>query len=213
VPSARLVTTLQGAAAAVKQKRDALVVARAQARTYLGQVSSQKASIGAAVARQQHIFATAKATVRRIQKEEAVAAARAAAAASGTTWRNPRLIPPEPWGRGHPEVIAVARKYLGIPYVYAAADPKVGFDCSGLVMYCYAQIGIILPHYSGFQQNMGTPVPMNALIPGDLVFMGYPVSYHVALYAGPGQVIQAPYTGAVVSYGSLAGFQYAVRLP
>ena len=79
-------------------------------------------------------------------------------------------------------------------------------------MYCYAQIGISLPHYSGYQQNMGTPVPMNALIPGDLVFMGYPVSYHVALYAGNGQVIQAPYTGAVVSYGSLAGFQYAVRL-
>ena len=78
-------------------------------------------------------------------------------------------------------------------------------------MYCYAQIGIQLPHYSGFQQNLGTPVPMTALIPGDLVFMGYPVSYHVALYAGNGQVIEAPYTGAVVSYGSLAGFQYAVR--
>ncbi len=60
---------------------------------------------------------------------------------------------------------------------------------------------------------MGTPVPMNALIPGDLVFMGYPVSYHVALYAGGGQVIEAPHTGDVVRYDSVAGFQYAVRLP
>jgi len=208
-----LVGTLHHAEAAVAQKRASLVVARAQARTYLTAVATKKADIESAVAQQQHIFATAKAVVRRIQKEEAAAAARAAAAAMGTVWRNPRAIPPGPWGNGHPEVIAIARKYLGIPYVYAAADPSVGFDCSGLVMYCYAQIGIQLPHYSGFQQNMGTPVPMNALIPGDLVFMGYPVSYHVALYAGNGQVIQAPYTGAVVSYGSLGGFQYAVRLP
>jgi cell wall-associated NlpC family hydrolase len=77
----------------------------------------------------------------------------------------------------------------------------------------YEQIGISLPHYSGYQMNLGTPVPMTALIPGDPVFIDYPVSHRVALYAGNGQVIQAPYTGAVVSYGSLAGFQYAVRLP
>jgi cell wall-associated NlpC family hydrolase len=229
-----MVSELARAAALVQAKRDALVVARSRARAYFVQASAKKASIQSAVARQQHIFATAKATVQRIQKEEAAAAARAEAAAraaakardlAGATnpagagsyqpssaGQNPRPIPPPPYPPGHPEVIAIARKYLGIPYVYGAADPSVGFDCSGLVMYCYAQIGISLPHYSGYQQNMGTPVPMNALIPGDLVFMGYPVSYHVALYAGNGQVIQAPYTGAVVSYGSLAGFQYAVRL-
>jgi cell wall-associated NlpC family hydrolase len=80
-------------------------------------------------------------------------------------------------------------------------------------MYCYAQIGIQLPHYSGFQQNLGVPVPMDALIPGDLVFMGYPVSYHVALYAGGGQVIEAPHTGDVVKYWPVSSFQYAVRLP
>jgi cell wall-associated NlpC family hydrolase len=97
--------------------------------------------------------------------------------------------------------------------VYGAANPAVGFDCSGLVMYCYAQIGIHLAHYSGYQQNEGTPVSMSDLKPGDLVFMGYPVSYHVALYAGGGQVIEAPYTGAVVRYSSVSSFQYAVRIP
>jgi cell wall-associated NlpC family hydrolase len=97
--------------------------------------------------------------------------------------------------------------------VYGAADPRVGFDCSGLVMYCYAQIGITLPHYSGYQQNMGVPVPMNALIPGDLVFIGYPVSHHVALYYGGGLVIEAPHTGDVVKYSSVSRFEYAVRLP
>ena len=80
-------------------------------------------------------------------------------------------------------------------------------------MYCYAQIGISLAHYSGDQQHEGMPVSMNALIPGDLVFEGYPVSYHVALYAGGGQVIEAPHTGDGGLLRSLSRFQYAVRIP
>ena len=94
---------------------------------------------------------------------------------------------------------AIAAKYLGIPYLYGGASPSTGFDCSCFVMYVYAQIGIGLPHYSGAQQQMGTPVPMNALQPGDLVFMGYP-AYHVGIYVGGGMVIHSPHTGAVVSY-------------
>ena len=116
-------------------------------------------------------------------------------------------------GAGHPEVIAIARHYLGVPYKYGGASPQTGFDCSGFVMYCYAQIGISLPHYSGAQQNMGVRVPMNALIPGDLVFRGMPVSYHVGMYAGGGVVIHSPHTGAVVSYESVLGWDFAVRLP
>jgi len=75
-----------------------------------------------------------------------------------------------------------------------------------------AQIGIQLPHYSGYQQNLGVPVPMDELIPGDLVFKGYPTSYHVGLYAGGGSVIEAPHTGDVVRYDTIAGWMYAVRL-
>jgi cell wall-associated NlpC family hydrolase len=115
-------------------------------------------------------------------------------------------------GAGHPEVIAIAKHYLGIPYKYGGASPATGFDCSGFVMYCYAQIGISLPHYSGYQQNMGTPVPMTALVPGDLVFRGRPVSYHVGMYAGGGLTIHSPHTGDVVRFAPLAGWEYAVRL-
>lgn len=116
-------------------------------------------------------------------------------------------------GAGHPEVIAIARHYLGIPYRYGGASPQTGFDCSGFVMYCYAQIGISLPHYSGAQQNCGVRVPMNQLVPGDLVFRGVPVSYHVGMYAGGGVVIHSPHTGAVVSYESVSGWDFAVRIP
>ena len=212
----RIVTNVSRYEATVQQKHDVLARARVEARRLVTQVTNEKAGIEGQIAARQHVLDGAKAEVKKIQHQEAVAEARAAAAAAaamGTVWRNPRGIPAGPAGNGHPEVIAIARKYLGIPYVYGAADPSVGFDCSGLVMYCYAQIGIQLPHYSGYQQNMGVPVPMNALRPGDLVFMGYPVSYHVALYAGGGQVIEAPYTGAVVRYSSVSSFQYAVRIP
>jgi len=220
----RIVDEVHAAADAVKLKRDQAVADRAQARTLVAQVKAKKDGIAAAVAQRQHILDTAKAEVKKIQHEEAVAAAKAAAAAraaaaaaAAATRSGPTAwIHPQPGvnpGNGHPEVVAIARKYLGIPYVYGAANPAVGFDCSGLVMYCYAQIGISLAHYSGYQQNEGVPVSMSALIPGDLVFMGYPVSYHVALYAGGGQVIEAPYTGAVVRYSSVSSFQYAVRIP
>ena len=220
----QIVDAVRTATDAVKQQHDQLLVERTAARTLEAEAKARKESVAAGVARRQHILQSAKAEVATIEREQAAAAAAAARAAEAASASRsssssdpgaaysggsyPGLKLP-----GHPEVIAIARRYLGVPYVYGGASPSTGFDCSGLVMYCYAQIGIHLLHYSGDQQNEGLPVPMNDLIPGDLVFMGYPVSYHVALYAGNGQVIQAPYTGQVVSYGSLAGFQYAVRIP
>ncbi len=92
-----------------------------------------------------------------------------------------------------------------MPYVYGGATPA-GFDCSGLTMYCYAQVGVYLPHGATLQQKMSTPVPLHALQPGDLVFFGSAsYSYHVGIYTGSGQMIHAPHTGAVVSYGSISG--------
>ena len=110
-----------------------------------------------------------------------------------------------PGGSGHSTVVGIAQRYLGVPYVYGGASPS-GFDCSGLTMYCYAQIGIGLSHGATDQQHASTPVPLNALQPGDLVFFGNAsYSYHVGIYVGGGSMIHAPHTGAVVSYGSIGG--------
>ncbi len=112
---------------------------------------------------------------------------------------------PDPGGSGQSAVVAIAQRYLGVPYVYGGASPS-GFDCSGLAMYCYAQIGIGLSHGATDQQRASTPVPLSALQPGDLVFFGGPsYSYHVGIYVGGGSMINAPHTGAVVSYGSISG--------
>lgn len=93
-------------------------------------------------------------------------------------------------------VIYTAMQYIGVPYLWGGASPS-GFDCSGLVMYVFAQHGVKLPHYSGYQFKMGTPVPVEDLQPGDCVFFGNPV-HHVGIYAGGGYFIHAPRTGDFV---------------
>ena len=78
----------------------------------------------------------------------------------------------------------------GDPYVWGAAGPS-SFDCSGLVLWAYAKVGISLPHFTGDQWNMGVHVGRNQLQPGDLVFF-YPDIGHVGLYIGNGLMVDAP---------------------
>jgi cell wall-associated NlpC family hydrolase len=116
-----------------------------------------------------------------------------------------------PTGTIGQKAVSIAERYLGIPYVWAGADPT-GFDCSGLVMYVYAQLGIQLTHYTGSQIHQGTPVPRGALLAGDIVFF-YPeggVPGHEGMYVGNGMFIHAPHTGDVVKISSLDDPTYAL---
>ena len=99
-----------------------------------------------------------------------------------------------------------ARKHLGTPYVYGGAAPG-GFDCSGLVQYCYKVAGVTLPRTTSEQINTGTSVSQASLQVGDLVF---PSSGHVGLYTGNGKFIHAPKTGDVVKEANVYAF-YAGR--
>ncbi len=94
------------------------------------------------------------------------------------------------------QVIATAKQYLGVPYVWGGTDPS-GFDCSGFVGYVYRSVGISLPRVSSAQQNAGTRISVSQVQPGDLVFQGSP-AHHVGIYIGGGQYIHAPQTGDVV---------------
>jgi len=97
--------------------------------------------------------------------------------------------------RGAAMNIALAQR--GKPYVWAAAGPS-SFDCSGLVVYAYAQAGMPgLPHYTGTQQTMGVSVPRGQEQPGDLVFFGSP-AHHVGIYVGNGLMVDAATFGTVV---------------
>ncbi len=123
----------------------------------------------------------------------------------------PIQLPPTDGSIGA-QAVSISMQYLGIPYVWGGASPS-GFDCSGLTMYVYAQVGVGLSHYTGSQWNEGARVPYDQLIPGDLVFFR-PDLGHMGMYIGGGQYINAPQTGDVVKISSMASrddFQGGVR--
>jgi cell wall-associated NlpC family hydrolase len=84
----------------------------------------------------------------------------------------------------------------GDPYVWGGAGPSV-FDCSGLVMWAYAQVGISLPHFTGAQWGVGEHVSRSQLQPGDIVFFFADIS-HEGMYIGGGLMIDAPTQGVPV---------------
>lgn len=98
----------------------------------------------------------------------------------------------------------------GVPYSWGGGNAAgasrgidsgantVGFDCSGLMLYMFAGVGIKLDHYSGSQYNAGRKVPSSQMRRGDMIFYGPNASQHVAMYLGDGQMLEAPYTGSVV---------------
>lgn len=98
-----------------------------------------------------------------------------------------------------------ALSMLGVRYVWGGASPG-GFDCSGLVVWAYAQVGVSLPHYTGALWNAGVPVSYDQLQPGDLVF--FHGLGHVGIYIGGGQMVHAPHTGDVVKISDISSGYY-----
>ena len=88
-------------------------------------------------------------------------------------------------------MVETAAAYMGIPYVWGGSKPSTGMDCSGFVRYVFKQHGVILPHYSGYQAQMGVPVDLADIQPGDLLAFGFPV-HHVGIYIGDGLFIHTP---------------------
>jgi cell wall-associated NlpC family hydrolase len=188
--------------------------------TTIGHLQAQEA------AREQRLKAEAEARLRaQLQAQAAAQAAAAQAAAAqptapptgsssgGVVVPPPVNIPVGSPGVGHPQAASIALQYLGIPYVWGGASPS-GFDCSGLVMYVYAQLGISLPHYTVAQWSSTIPISQSEMQPGDLVFFNG--LSHVGIYIGNGQFVDAPHTGSVVridSLGNFGGFDGARRVP
>jgi peptidoglycan DL-endopeptidase CwlO len=100
----------------------------------------------------------------------------------------------------------------GKPYLWGAAGPD-SFDCSGLIVWAYAQEGISLPHYTGSLWNDGEHISRDNLEPGDLVFFDADIS-HVGIYLGNGLMVDAPHSGSVVRVEAVWWGQYvgAVRI-
>jgi peptidoglycan DL-endopeptidase CwlO len=215
---------LQATQAALQQQQAAATTARDQLQSYenqaatldaqyKGTLASVNSQIQTIVAAEQVAAAAAAKAAATAQFNAKVAAAQklqataqtvsqtsggnsgksSASAATAVLTSTP---PPVPAGVGG--AIAAAEGELGVPYVWGGSSPA-GFDCSGLIMWSYARAGISLPRTSGAQYAATTHISLADIQPGDLLFYGPGGSDHVSMYIGGGTMIEAPYTGAVVS--------------
>ncbi|WP_460697969.1 C40 family peptidase [Nocardia thraciensis] len=106
--------------------------------------------------------------------------------------------------------LGLAQTQAGKPYVWGATGPDT-YDCSGLALWAFRQVGIMLPRTTWQQAEAGSAVPLGALQPGDIVVVNNDGS-HEGIYAGGGQLLNAHSPGVGVVMTPLSEFEiYAIR--
>jgi len=205
------------------QARELLTAQRADLRA----ANDLKLAVEAAVARQTAFVASTKDSRNSLVGElasaqahesalqaarQAALAAVAAQAATAVGGQGSAQVPS--WARGSGATanqgdIAAnwALTQLGKPYQWGGGGPD-SYDCSGLTMDAWAQAGVQLLHYTGYQWEEGPRVSLNELQRGDLLFYATNASYastihHVGIYIGNSMIVDAPYTGAFVRIDSM----------
>jgi peptidoglycan DL-endopeptidase CwlO len=211
--------------ATVKHSGDVLKHAHEQQAQVVAERAAAKRDIENKIAEQQRLYSSLKGEIAKLVAEQAAHQRALAAAArerlrelhasviqqasatvvgaSAVTPSADTVVAPPPT---HGNVVQYALSQLNTPYVWAGSAPG-GFDCSGLVMWAYAQVGVSLPHSSYSQYGYGVPVSRDQLQPGDLVF--FDGLGHVGIYIGGDQFVHAPHTGDVVKISSLGESWYA----
>ena len=232
-------TAAQNEAARVAAQRGAYVQELAtKQNTTVELINEREAALEAERQEAARIAAEQAAAAAEAQRQaDAAAAAERAAAANASSsynddgdddysysapsysYEEPAYSAPSYSGGGADTAIATAKSYLGVPYVWGG-ESYGGVDCSGLTMLAWESAGVDLPHLSRAQYSYGTHVPIGSMEAGDLIFWSSNGTqsgiYHVAIYLGGGQMIEAPTFGVpvritgVYSWGSI--MPYAVRL-
>jgi cell wall-associated NlpC family hydrolase len=204
--------------ASVKQHAHALADEQRQVTQLVAQRREQERAIEVRVGERRNLLSSLNGEIAQLvhqaQEAQIISAQRArqiageqndgtaAVGASIDTPDGATIVPPS----NYSGVVSIALSYQGVPYVWGGSTPS-GFDCSGLVMYAYAQVGVSLPHSSYAMWNYGVAVPKDQLEPGDIVF--FDDLGHVGLYIGGGLFVDAPHTGTVVQVASLDSGWYA----
>lgn len=225
----RLLEDVERAQARLERLRVALRSRETEQLALRTEAEAARREVEAAIRRQKAYVASLRADIARLvreeeerqrrlaeerarkAREEAARRAAAAAAAKKRAAANTLVMRIEQasTGEGHPEVVEIAMRYLGVPYRWGGTTPG-GFDCSGLTQYVYRQVGVSLPRTSRSQFLCGVRIPASRpdlLQAGDLVFFGTEGDssriHHVGIYVGQGTFVHAPATGDVVRVTSL----------
>jgi peptidoglycan DL-endopeptidase CwlO len=210
----------------VQQHRRTLKDARTEQAQRVADRAATKDSIETQLAEREQLLALVKDEIQQMQEEERrrqaelAAQARARAAAqiaaqeaaaqsvqqASATYSQTEIpeFDPNLAASKYGAVVPLALQHLGTPYVWGGASPSQGFDCSGLVTYVYAQVGVSLPHHAASIWNYGSYVPRDQLEAGDLVFFNG--LSHMGIYIGGDQFVHAPHTGDVVKISSLSSY-------
>lgn len=219
------------AAQEVKAQKDAADQLKAESESKLAQLSAQREELVKKLAeargvteqaekeRQEQIAAEKKAreeaaaqaalraATQRAQQQQQAAARSQSQPAQARPQSNPNP-PVANSGGSRAAVIAYAKRFIGVPYVWGGSTPS-GFDCSGLTSYVYRNaVGVNLPRVSQAQLNAGRHIPAGQAQPGDMV------NYytHVGIYLGNGYMIHAPQPGDSVKISRVYGSPTYVRV-
>lgn len=175
---------------------------QAEQTSLVDQIAAEKTEIESGVAERQQMLTSLEGQISDLEEQAARQEAFSASMGPDDSESDTADGPAPPATAGG--AVGIAMSYLGVPYVWGGASPS-GFDCSGLVMYVYQQLGISLPHSAAAQYSAGTPISFNELAPGDLVFFGDGGISHVGIYIGGGSMIHAPFEGEVVQIAGVSG--------
>ncbi|MGJ5828685.1 NlpC/P60 family protein [Streptomyces ossamyceticus] len=196
----------------IQEKQRALAQQRQEAAEKLEDLAETRETLGKKKKEYQNKLAAAQRLLNSLTAQERADLAEDEQRASRDAGERVELGKDVPASDRAAAALAAADTQLGKPYVSGGSGPN-SYDCSGLTQWAYAQAGVSISRTTYTQQNDGTKIGRDQLMPGDLVFFNN--LGHVGLYAGNNTVIHAPYPGKVVRYESMdtiGSFQFGVRV-